>query len=175
MATGCGCRPRSTACCCPRTGCGCPVADFICHRLDSGLSSADLRNGLSLVAGILHDSSARDSERMLSAVVPSPAWEPICPDRDESTLRYMRPKDEAFGFEAATRVGFLAARGRRCVGCHICKTESRSWSKHKYWGASFSEKALRSWCAVQAAVGCAVTAVEPPVSGRDDFQVQRYP
>lgn len=54
---------------------------------------ADLRNGLSLVAGIRHDSSATDSERMLSAVVPLPAWESIYPDRDElALLRYMRAK-----------------------------------------------------------------------------------
>ena len=36
------------------------------------------------------------------------------------------------------------------------KTESRSW--RRYRGASFSGKALRSCCAVQAAVGCVVTA-----------------
>ena len=54
---------------------------------------ADLRNGLSLVAGIGHDSPATDSERMLSAVVPSPAWESIYPDSDElAVLRYVRAK-----------------------------------------------------------------------------------
>ena len=54
---------------------------------------ADLRNGLSLAAGILHDPRATDSERMLSAVLPSPAWESIYADRDElAALRYVRAK-----------------------------------------------------------------------------------
>ena len=52
---------------------------------------SDLRAGLSLAAGILRDSPATDSERMLGAAAPSCAWESLYPDRDElAALRYMR-------------------------------------------------------------------------------------
>ena len=54
---------------------------------------ADLRNGLSLVASILRDSPATDSERLLGAVAPSPAWKSIYRDVNElAALRYLRAR-----------------------------------------------------------------------------------
>ncbi len=96
---------------------------------------ADLRNGLSLVAGVLHDSPATDSERMLSAVAPSPAWESIYPDRDElAALRYMRAnsssstplfvgvKDHSRTFWNNLRMYWLADRS---IGVRTFQLESR--------------------------------------------------
>jgi hypothetical protein len=94
-----------------------------------------LRNGFSLVAGVLHDSPATDSERMLGAVAPSSAWESIYPDRDElAALRYMRArssdsahlfvgvKDHSRTFWSNLRLYWLADRP---IGVRAFQLETR--------------------------------------------------
>ena len=96
---------------------------------------SDFRPGLSLVVSAFRDSPATDSERMLSAVAPSPAWESIYPDRDElAALRYMRAnssnstplfvgvKDHSRTFWNNLRIYWLADRS---IGVRTFQLETR--------------------------------------------------